>query len=317
MTQHWKVSRVLALLHAAGVALLLIAFSSLAAHAVTRATVGTDELNTVLMHATFLISGPKTCDSAQGPCDPQKTSCDLNHATFGTVFVMARPPEAKEANSTFGNIVLVTARHVLDDICGDEAFLLVRRRETDGSFTPFRTQIQIREHGKPLYVTHSSADVAAMYGDFPDEVPMTGLTPDFLADDKRIEELGLHPGDEVFFLGFPYFAASIGGFPILRSGHLASYPLMPMESVKRIALDGFVYDGNSGGPVYYSVTGERYINGQLRIGVRAQSILGLVIQKATPAVADFSDKPLDFGVIVPAIFIRETIDKLPSSPLRE
>jgi len=104
-----------------------------------------------------------------------------------------------------------------------------------------------------------------MYVDLPDDVPLTGLPPDFLSDDKRVEEIDLDPGDEAFCLGFPQAAWSPGGFPILRSGHIASYPLTPMKNVKEIYFDLFINGGNSGGPVYYSYT-SRVFKGQAHLG---------------------------------------------------
>jgi hypothetical protein len=62
------------------------------------------ELNTLLMHATFLIVGPN------------KT--DIKRQSFGTIFAMALP---KTDAPSEGTIVLVTAAHVLNEIGGDEA----------------------------------------------------------------------------------------------------------------------------------------------------------------------------------------------------
>ena len=140
-----------------------------------------EELNTLLMHATFLISGPSKSH-------PDKTS-------FGTVFVMGIP---SASHPKIAAAVLVTAAHVLDDIGTDTATLVARRRNVDGTYATFPYEFPIRDNQQPRYVRHPTADVAAMYVELPIEVPITGLPPQFLADDKLIEQTDLHPGDEVF-----------------------------------------------------------------------------------------------------------------------
>ena len=63
-----------------------------------RAPAPSQELNTILMHATFEIYGPKNDE-------PGKTS-------FGTVFVMGKP---RNNDPKMSDIVIVTAAHALDE----------------------------------------------------------------------------------------------------------------------------------------------------------------------------------------------------------
>jgi hypothetical protein len=151
-----------------------------------------------------------------------------------------------------------------------------------------------------------------MYADLPDEVPITGLPPDALVTDKSLEGIDVHPGDEAFVLGFPLAVSSPGGFPLLRVGHIMSYPLTPMKAIGRIDFDLFIYPGNSGGPVYFSYS-NRVFKGQVHPGLN-QGILGLVIQETHSAHPQFADKPLNYAIVVPVPFIRETIDMLPTPP---
>jgi hypothetical protein len=262
---------------------------------VTRAPSPSEELNTLLMHATFLISGP----AAGLP----------GGISFGTVFVMGIP--FKE-NPKIAHLVLVTAAHVLVGIAGDNASLQLRRRNDDGTYGAFLYQFPIWKAGRPLYVRHPTEDVAVMYADLPDEVPITGLPPDFLATDKSLEDLEVHPGDEAFILGFPAAASIDGGFPISRVGHIASYPLTPMRIVKKWAFDAHILNGNSGGPVYFTYV-NRIFKGQLHFGV-GQGVLGLVIQDVRSLLPEFANRDLNYGFVVPAQFIRETIEMLPAPP---
>jgi hypothetical protein len=107
--------------------------------ATTRATSPSDELNTLLMHATFLIVG-----STKVP----------NQISFGTVFVMGLP---FKDDPKLAHIVLVTAAHVFEGISGDNATLQLRRKNADGTYATFGYQFPIRKDGRPLYVRHPSA----------------------------------------------------------------------------------------------------------------------------------------------------------------
>jgi hypothetical protein len=262
--------------------------------AMTRAPSPSDELNTLLMHATFLIVGPTNVP---------------NQFSFGTVFVMGLP---YKDDPTIAHIVVVTAAHVFEGISGDNATLQLRRKQADGTYATFGYQFPIRGGAKPLYVRHPAADVAAMYGDIPDEVPMTGLSPDFLVTDTSLEEIEFHPGDEAYILGFPAMVGTEGGFPLLRTGRIASYPLTPMNVVKQWAFDAHVFNGNSGGPVYFNSVNRLFKN-QVHLGV-ARGILGLVTQERHSTLPEFAHRDLDYGVVVPAQFIRETLDMLPPTP---
>ncbi len=255
--------------------------------------VPTEELNTLLMHSTFRIIGPAKV-------------ADRN--SFGTVFFMGIP---SSDDPKHGRLVLVTAAHVLDDIAGDTATLTMRQRIIDGSYTSFDYQFKIRDAGKNLYIKHADADVAAMYIEVPPDLPIKTFPPSFLADDERIEQLEIHPGDKILYLGFPLFGMTRGGFPFLREGTLASYPLTPVHSVKEWNFDGLLYGGNSGGPVYFHYE-NRYLQDRTHFGFD-QGILGLVVQQINSSIPEFADKQLNYGVIVPAQFIKETLDNLTRS----
>jgi hypothetical protein len=149
-----------------------------------------------------------------------------------------------------------------------------------------------------------------MYAEIPDEVPMTGLLPSILVTDKSLEDIELHPGDEAYILGFPGEAFTNGGFPILRTGRIASYPLTPMGLVKQWGFDVHVFGGNSGGPVYYTFV-NRFFQHSLHFGVN-QGVLGLVVQEGHPPASEYANRDLDYGVVVPAEFIKETLDLLPA-----
>lgn len=136
---------------------------------------------------------------------------------------------------------------------------------------------------KQLWTKHPTADVAAMYIRLIDGVLSTVLPTTLLAEDAVLEEYGLHPGDELNFLGYPLGAeGNAFGFPILRSGKIASYPLLPTKETGSFLMDFQIFGGNSGGPVYLvQAGGTRLIKGTTRLGINFQAIVGIVSQEVS------------------------------------
>lgn len=250
------------------------------------------ELNAILMNSTFRIEGS---------------------GKTGTVFIIGKP---SLKDSTRAYYVLVTANHVLNDIKTDSAVLFLRK-ETNKKIVKMPFNIKVRNSGKPLWTKHPDSDVAAMYIALPTEVKFTLLPSFFLATDSLIREYEIHPGDELLCLGFPYGAeANDAGFPILRSGKIASYPITPTKEIKSFLFDFQVFGGNSGGPVYFIGLNRAY-KGSVNIG-EVRFIMGLVseelmVQEQVESLTEISLKkhPLSLAKVIPAIFIKETIDLLP------
>jgi S1-C subfamily serine protease len=249
------------------------------------------DISTILMQTTFRLEGPSKSEPGR--------------VSIGTVFIMGKPVTTRPDTLAF---VLVTAAHVLDDVQGPSASLLVRRKDSDGGFVPYLIPLVIRTtDGKNLYTKHIEADVAAMFVTMPNDLIVDIVSTTYLADDKTIQDLEIHPGDELMCVGFPYgLAVNDWGFPILRTGVISSYPLIPAKKVKFISFDFRVFGGNSGGPVYYRFS-NRYYQGTTHLGMITQSIIGLV----TEQVSDPTTKAaISLAHIVPAQFISETLGML-------
>ena len=258
------------------------------------------EFNTVLMESTFRIVGKKKV-TPEMKVEPGKIAL-----TSGTVFIIGLPVKNKPEDSYN---VLVTAAHVLEDMEGDIASLILRKKNPDGSFQRFPKEIKIRENGKPLYTRHTEADVAVMYLALPSDMPIRLVPISYLATDKTYEDYEIHPGDQLFCLGYPLFAeANDAGFSILRSGRIASYPLIPAKKVKSILFDFHVYPGNSGGPVYMSESGRVY-KGEFHYKENTRFVIGLISQQASSS-PELGSQRLELALVVPAQFILETISML-------
>ena len=112
----------------------------------------------------------------------------------------------------------------------------------------------MRDGGKPLWYRHPEADVAAMIVPLPEEFlrQHDWLPEMLLAGDDRFREREITAGDELMCLGYPLgLESNPAGFPILRSGRIASFPITPSTVAKSFLFDIPVYGGNSGGPVFY------------------------------------------------------------------
>ena len=211
-----------------------------------------ENISIQLMHSTYKLSGKNS---------------------FGTAFLMGEPlPD----NPKRGHIVLITAAHVLEKMSGNEAILHLRR-PTGDSYKRVPFSIPIRHEDKELWTKHPKVDVAAMRIAIPEEVKTTLLPTTLLANDDILSQLEIRPGDELLVLGYPYGAeGNEAGFPILRSGRIASYPLLPTATTKTFLLDFEIFQGNSGGPVFFQQDFRR-IGGKPKTG-DFRIVLGLVLR---------------------------------------
>jgi hypothetical protein len=244
------------------------------------------ELNTVLFESTFKI------EQALGA-----------NVSVGTTFVVGRPYPDYPTKARF---VLVTAKHVLEGMKGDVAVWHLRQKDGNGKWQRTPVPLQIRKNGVPCWLNHPVADVSAMY------VPLLPGVVNFLlptamfANDDIFTQFEIHPGDELNCLGYPMgWECNNNGFPILRSGKIASYPLYPCKDYPTFLYDFEVFGGNSGGPVFM-VESNRNFGGATHVG-KIQFIAGLVSQQALHV-----NERLALSVVVHASYIVETIDMLPS-----
>ena len=251
------------------------------------------ELNTVLMRSTFKLIGK---------------------GSIGTAFIIGRPMEADKTKAYY---LMVTAAHVLEEMKGTHATLLLRKKNEE--YQKVAYPVMIRSKGKPLWARHTDevVDVAVMYVSLPEEIDLLLLSTTMLADDEVLKKFEIHPGDELMCLGYPFGAeATEAGFPILRSGKIASYPLIPTKQTKTFLYDFRVFRGNSGGPVYFVESGRTYAGG-MHIGT-IQFIAGLVSKEhiITEKVISLYETreeqhPLSLATVVHTSFIKEAIEMLP------
>lgn len=248
-----------------------------------------DDFHTLMMRATV------------------KLSHDRSTAT-GFVLRQRRPDNGSRS-------LLVTAAHVLEKMTGDEAKLIYRVREAEGVFKKENLTLTIRREGQPAWVRHPSEDVAVMVITPPANADLSEVPVDLLANDGLLRQHRIHPGQLVSCLGYPHrVEANEAGFPILRSGAIGSYPLIPAKSNKTFLLSANTFEGDSGGPIFVSES-TRLGDGST---VESSLILGLMHGQ------HFLDEDmtliygstklrhrLGLGIVVQAAFIRETLEQVP------
>jgi hypothetical protein len=125
----------------------------------------------------------------------------------------------------------------------------------------------------------------------------------WFADEGSFERQNLQPADAMEALGYPQgLASDPRGFPILRVGHLASYPLTPATE-GTFLLDMAVFSGNSGGPVFTSrrIGKAPPLDGAL--GPQPDEfIAGVLAQQIVPG-----GQSIGLGLVVHAMYVRQTL----------
>jgi hypothetical protein len=183
----------------------------------------------------------------------------------GTVFMMGDPGR----EGTDARFVMLTAGHVLEDIRDDWATLVLRTRVL-GVYRKLPVKIRVRIGGKPLWLKHSDLDLAAMYVSLPPAADIVLASTNLLASDSSLRTFGIGLGYEVFVLGFPYnLESNDAGFPVLRRGYIASFPIYPTSEYKTFFVDLAAFPGNSGGPVFIMPQNPSY-GGAVHVGVDIQ-----------------------------------------------
>jgi len=204
--------------------------------------------------------------------------------------------------------VLVTAAHVLRSMPGVEMKIGYRgHTEASGDWQYAPQKVAIRLGAKPVWVQNADHDIAVMVVKASPEIAKAAIPLAWLGTGETFEEHNVGPGDEMMALGFPKgLSANGAGFPILRSGKVASYPLGPSKAFPTFLLDFSVYPGNSGGPVFAKEMGA---DGKPNVFITG------ILTHQVEAVG----QPLEIGVVTQAGFIRDTVALLdnpngPTSP---
>jgi S1-C subfamily serine protease len=219
--------------------------------------------------------------------------------TVGTGFLISDPtPDGRP------RVVLVTANHVFAKMPGPLATIGFRIENADGSWRYAPEELKIRDGAKELWLHHPNRDVAVIAIDAPPTFAKAAIPETWLAGDDTFNKYSVGPGDEMLALGFPEgLSANSAGFPILRSGKVASFPLGPSDAFPTFLLDFAVFPGNSGGPVYVDESGHQAPGADG--GAPGGFIAGVLTQQV-----ELNSQNLSIGIVTDARFVRETLSLL-------
>lgn len=219
--------------------------------------------------------------------------------TVGTGFLISTPGPGGQPRT-----ILVTANHVLEKMPSANARIGYRIANADGSWSYSPQQLKIRDpKGGELWTHHPTRDVAVMEIKAPAEFAKAAIPLNYLAADETFTSYNISAGDEMMALGFPRgLSANQAGFPILRSGKVASYPIAPAKQFPTFLLDFSVFPGNSGGPVFVSQARPR--GGVTQVAEKGDPgfIAGLLTQQV-----ELNSERLEIGIVTHAKYVRETI----------
>jgi hypothetical protein len=218
--------------------------------------------------------------------------------------------KATTNQANFLRYTLVTANHVLSDMAGESATMIMRRLKNADHYERVEIPLKIRSGTNALWKKHPDVDLAAMFVNIPSSCSISSnlLNQGFLFTDEQLRKYEIYPGCELLCLGYPLGGESNteGCFPILRGGKISSHPLLPTKETKTFQFDFTVFGGNSGGPVYLYQQSPVY-GGTVHLASEIFGIMGIVTQSY------YSNQrvPLALGAVIHASFIRELIDSLP------
>ncbi len=239
-----------------------------------------------------------------------RSTVKLRHdKSTATAFVLRQPRTADRGGP---RSILITAKHVFEKTIGDETSLVYRVREAEGVYKKESMSLSIRKDGQALWTQHPSEDVAAVVVSLPEKADLTEISTEVLASDDQLRRQNVHPGQSVALLGYPHRTeANDAGVPILRTGAIASYPLIPSSVNRTFLLNANTFEGDSGGPIYLtgSGSGNERETGVILGLMHGQRFLDeeMVMIYGTSKVRH----RLGLGIVVQAAFIRETIERLP------
>jgi hypothetical protein len=209
---------------------------------------------------------------------------------FGTGFLVAM----KDKRARGGVVpVMVTSTHLVSSAGRGAIYMPLRGFDAAGNLSVALLEVVPRRKGVPFYVQHPRLDVAAFRVRFPVGVQVPLLLT-LLEEENLSSNADPRAGEEVAFVGFPEGqSTSLGMFPVLRSGKVASLD-QSLFGLRSFLINGDVYPGDSGGPVF-------------RPSKRGKpQVVGMVVERlSTPRRERF---PL--ALAVDASAIRETLQLL-------
>jgi hypothetical protein len=201
-------------------------------------------------------------------------------------------------------LALVTAAHVLIGVKDDFAAVVLRRWDEGlAEYVRESRNVTIRTGDKPLWKQHPEHDVAVL--ELPKfDVPVDAILVETLATADDFGQVEV--GHLIRSIGYPHaaqFDPSEPGFPSVRLGCVASFPINPYKKHPTFLVDYNTFEGDSGGPVVVEHNGS----------VRIVGLIGgqhLINEKYKLTYQEgHIRKRLGFAIVVNAQAITETLNR--------
>lgn len=259
-------------------------------------------MRSLLLVCCCLVGVSATANGADAVMEVMAATFKItNRTSTATCFVIARKKE----------LIIVTAAHVFEKMTGEDCRIVLRNEQADGSFLRKEVTLKVRDGKRPLWQKHPQADVAAMRFTLPPDQKLLSLDFDQIGDAASVKNGTLRLAGEVWIPCYPaQLESSSAGFPVLRRGSVASFPLTPTSRSKTYMVDYSSFGGDSGAPV---IVRHRWPDEKRERAL----VVGLVIAKhrettksITPIEERVVHRSLGLGIIVHAEVIRQTIDRV-------
>lgn len=259
-------------------------------------------LFTLVAFVYFATGSPLCCCGNEGSEMMQATFRLTDGRTSGTAWLVSVPSKTSDSSKT----VVVTAAHVFQNLNGEKATLILRKKKDDGSYERLQHNLSIRQKTKILWKQHSQFDIAAIQIVLPDEADVLPIPLNKLTDRQSALDT-IPPAQRCLIPTFPaQMEGNRAGWPILRNATVASFPNFPINRHPQFILDFNAFGGDSGAPVVLNPDNK---DSKLRLRV-----VGMVIgqhrqtdRTITPNEERTVHTSLGLGIAVHAAFIRETI----------
>jgi hypothetical protein len=218
-----------------------------------------------------------------------------------TAFVVDLGEEAGKEK----RFALVSAAHVFEEMRKSTCTVHFRAADGKGGFSRHATDLKVREGDKPLWVRQPSADVAAIFVELPEKVDVVPFEIGQIANEDFFDAGKLRIGQEVYVPCFPAkIESNEAGFPILRKGSIATFPLTSPTVGDAILIDYSHFGGDSGSPVVTIVDDEPIVVGVATAMLRQMDTVTSEFEERT------THTPLGLASAVRSVLVLETLEKL-------
>jgi hypothetical protein len=218
----------------------------------------------------------------------------------GTAFAVALP-DGPEGD---GQVVLVSAAHTFRNVSEPRCTVAFRGPDGVGGWQRREAEVVLRDGEEPRWVRHPTADVAVVACDPPTGIDLAPFPLARLAAAAEFDAGQVRVGQRVRVACFPAQAeGNAAGWPVLRTGAVATFPLVPAAALERFFVDYAHFAGDSGAAVVTDDDSGEFLVAGVVVAMKRQT---------DRVTSPFEEKtvytPLGLAIVVPSTLLLETIE---------